>query len=164
MDTTAVAATTTVTMAAMTADSTEAYSMAYSMTTSVATTVATVAATRDSACSAKHRSARELRPLRAGQTSRWQAGPGALSPAIRRGSVMLVKLVVRRDVDDRARAQLTDVVEVAVPVGGHADGGQARSVPGESEGAPASRQRVWRASGAGGAAEAGLTSLKSSKV
>ena len=69
----------------------------------------------------------------------WQAGPGALSPAIRRGSVMLVKLVVRRDVDDRARAQLADVVEVAVPVGGHADGGQARSVSDESEGALASR-------------------------
>ena len=128
MDTTAAAATTTVTMGVMTADSMEAYSMAYSMTTAVATTVAMVAATRDSACNAKHRSVRELRPLRAGQTSRWQAGPGALSPTIRRGSVMLVKLVVRRDVDDRARAQLADVVEVAVPVGGHADGGQARAL------------------------------------
>ena len=47
MDTTAAAATTTVTMGVMTADSMEAYSMAYSMTTAVATTVAMVAATRD---------------------------------------------------------------------------------------------------------------------
>ena len=70
---------------------------------------------------------------------------------------MLVKLVARRDADDRARAQLADVDEVAVPVGGHAGCGQARSVPGESERAPASRQRVRRASGAGGATGVGRT-------
>ena len=59
MDRTAAAVTTTVTMSATAVDSTAGHSM----TTVVVTTVATVAATKDLACSARHRRARQLWPL-----------------------------------------------------------------------------------------------------
>ena len=93
----------------------------------------------------------------AGQTLRWQAGQARISPADSRGSVVLVMLVAR-GARFEALARLADVVEVAVPVAGHAGGNRARAVPGEvvrrSQGQRAARVRggrraegrVWRTS------------------
>ena len=67
---------------------------------------------------------------RAGQASRWQVGPGAdyLKSSAARSCWSCWS---RKEFAVEARAPVTDVVEVAVPVCGHAGGNQARVVPGE---------------------------------